>query len=171
MDTSQRNSNWENARAKYNIGHSIKNQSQIDEIIAFFRARKGKAYGFRFKDWSDYKAEGEFIANGNGVKTEFQLIKSYISGSDYIIREIKKPVDNSEKIYINSILQIRDTDYMIDIKTGIISFISAPADTSIINADFEFDVPVRFDTDDINITLDNYLIASVNNVPLVEIKI
>src|SRR5471030_2821848 len=77
----QRNSNWKNARAKYNIASGVKTEKQWQVLIAFFRARRGKAIGFRFKDWSDYSAVGQQIGIGDGVKTDFQLVKFYTSGS------------------------------------------------------------------------------------------
>lgn len=63
----QRNSNWANARAKYNVAHGVKTETQLAELIAFFRARKGRAHGFRFKDWTDYQITGQVIGTGNGT--------------------------------------------------------------------------------------------------------
>ena len=70
----------------------LKDQAQLDDLIAFFRARKGKAYGFRFKDWTDYKATGQLIGTGDGVIKTFQLVKWYPSGSVIGLRTITKPV-------------------------------------------------------------------------------
>src|SRR5688500_4642354 len=77
----QRNANWAQARASYNVAHGVKTQAQLDTLIAFFRARKGRADGFRFKDWTDYQATGQALGTGDGVQTGFQLVKSYSSGS------------------------------------------------------------------------------------------
>lgn len=67
----QRNSNWQNARAKYNVATGVKTESQWQALIAFFRARRGKAVGFRFKDWGDYEAINQQIGVGNGSNKIF----------------------------------------------------------------------------------------------------
>jgi uncharacterized protein (TIGR02217 family) len=95
----QRNSNWKNSRAKYNISTGVKTEGQWQALISFFRACKGKAIGFRFKDWGDYQAKNQQIGIGDGVKTEFQLVKIYTSGSYVVTREINKPVVGSLRIY------------------------------------------------------------------------
>ena len=70
----KRNVNWSEARGRWDVASGLKKQAQIDELIAFFRARRGKAYGFRFKDWTDYKATGQLLGTGDGTQTEFQLV-------------------------------------------------------------------------------------------------
>src|SRR5579872_5377246 len=101
----QRNSNWSQARAQYNVAHGVKTQAQLDALIAFFRARKDRADGFRFKDWTDYQVTGQAIATGNGATTVFQLIKTYTDGGVTQTRTIAKPVTGSLNIYLNSVLQ------------------------------------------------------------------
>lgn len=91
----QRNVNWQKARGRWDVSTGIKSKADMDAVIAFFRARFGKAYGFRFKDWSDYQGVGQSIGTGNGSKTEFQLIKTYVSGGETYVREIRKPVNGS----------------------------------------------------------------------------
>jgi uncharacterized protein (TIGR02217 family) len=163
-----RNINWVQARAKYNVAHGIKTQTQLDALIAFFRARKGRANGFRFKDWSDYKATAQAIGTGNNKI--FQLVKTYTSGGITETRTITKPVSGTVVAYINSVPQASGA-YSIDITNGKITFVSAPANAAIITADFEFDVPVRFDTDRLSATLDSYGVNSWSDIPLVEIRV
>jgi uncharacterized protein (TIGR02217 family) len=76
----KRNVNWAQARGWWDVASGLKKQAQIDELIAFFRARRGKAYGFRFKDWTDYKATGQLLGTGDDALTQFQLVKHYPSG-------------------------------------------------------------------------------------------
>lgn len=76
----QRNVRWTQARGKWDVASGIKKRAQMDTLIAFFRARKGRAYGFRFKDWTDYKAPRQSIGTGDGVTMTFQLVKAYSSG-------------------------------------------------------------------------------------------
>ena len=166
----QRNSNWEAARARYNVAHGVKTQTQLDTLIAFFRARRGKADGFRFKDWTDFKVTGQNIGTGNGTLTTFQLKKTYVNGSISETRTIVKPVAGSIAIYKNAVLQSGST-YTADTTNGQIIFTAAPASGVVITADFEFDVPVRFDTDHLSASLDNYGSHSWSNIPLIEIRV
>ncbi len=165
----QRNSNWAQARARYNVAHGVKNQEQLDALIAFFRARKGRAHGFRFKDWTDYSMTAEVIGTGDGATTEFQLTKSYESGGEYDVRDITKPVSGTVNIYVNGIEQL--SGWTMDYTTGIVTFSSAPAAELIIAADAEFDVPVRFDTDQLSASLDAYGLRSWSDITLIEIRV
>ena len=164
----QRNSNWQYARARYNVVHGVKTQAQLDALIAFFRARKGRAYGFRFKDWTDYSAVNQSLGTGNGNATTFQLVKHYDSGGVYETRLIKKPVQGTVKIYADSVLQT--VGITVDHDTGNVNFAAAPASGVTVTADFEFDVPVRFDTDSLSARLDMYGAYSWNDIPLVELR-
>lgn len=166
----QRNVNWSQARAKYNVAHGLKTQSQLDALIAFFRARKGRADGFRFKDWSDYKATAQYIGTGNGSNKIFQLVKTYSSGNITETRIITKPVSSSIAVYVNATLQ-PGSAYTVDTTTGKITFVTAPANSAVVTTDFEFDVPVRFDTDRLSATLDSYGVNSWNDIPLVEVRV
>jgi len=166
----QRNSNWKNARAKYNIASGVKTEAQWQALISFFRTRKGKAIGFRFKDWSDYSATHQQLGIGDGIKTEFQLVKTYTSGSVVVTREIKKPIIDTVKIHTTN--NLRGTaSYAIDHTTGIVTFNEAPKSGVIITADFEFDVPVRFDTDELQLSMDGFNTGSWNSIALVEIRL
>ncbi len=166
----QRNINWSQSRGAWNVAHGVKTEVQLNELIAFFRARRGRAIGFRFKDWSDYKATGQIIGTGNASTTVFQLVKSYTSGGVTVDRTIKKPVNNgSLKIYLNSVLQ--SSGFSVNYNTGVVTFTSAPGNGVVITADFEFDVPVRFDTDELQISLDNFNIGSWSSIPVVEVRL
>ncbi|MBS9531266.1 MULTISPECIES: TIGR02217 family protein [unclassified Wolbachia] len=163
----QRNINWSRARARYNIAYGVRSNEQLTELITFFQARKGKAIGFRFKDWSDFTVINQEIGIGDDKKTIFQLMKTYISGKDKHTRTIKKPVHDTIKIYLDG---EKTEKYSVNYSTGEIAFMKPPAKGRIITASFEFDVPVRFDTDYLNASIDNYGSNSWNNIPLVEVK-
>lgn len=164
----QRNSNWSVARARYNVAHGVKTAAQLAELIAFFRARKGRAHGFRFKDWTDYQASGETIGTGTGAATQFQLVKRYTS-SVTETRTIAKPVAGTVSVYVNSVLQTSGVS--VSTVTGLVTFSVAPANLAVIAADFEFDVPVRFDTDRLSASLDAYGSHSWQDIALVEIRV
>ncbi len=159
----QRNSKWSQSRARYNVASGIKTETQWQALIAFFRARRGKAVGFRFKDWGDYKAINQPLLALGG--NDYQLVKQYVSGAVVSERVIIKPVSISVKLYKDSILQA--SGWSIDTATGIIT----TALTGTLTADFEFDVPVRFDTDELALSLDSFDAGSWNNIPLIEVRI
>ena len=125
--------------------------------------------GFRFKDWSDYKAENVQIGVGDDSTTDFQLIKLYSSGSVAVSRDITKPVAGTIAIYVDAVLQ--SSGVSVDTTTGVVTFDIAPAAGDIISADFEFDVPVRFDTDEMSISMDSFDVGNWSSIPLIEVRI
>ena len=163
----QRNQNWSQSRERWNVAYGVKSQELLDELITFFYARKGKAVGFRFKNHADYEAIGEAIGTGDGVEVDFQLSKTYISGSGSLVRDITKPVNGTETIYLDSAAQ--GSGYTLDTTTGIVTFDSAPGNGVTVYADFEFDVPMRFDTDYLPQQFDAYEARSAT-VMLMEIR-
>jgi uncharacterized protein (TIGR02217 family) len=165
----QRNVNWQKARGKWDVSTGLKTKTDMDTLQAFFRARYGKAYGFRFKDWSDYQAVGQVFGSGNSSQTNFQLSKIYYSGAYSYEREIKKPVNGTVKIYLNSLLQ--SSGYSVDYSTGLLTFTVAPSAGVLVSADFEFDVPVRFDTDALTVRADGPGIFVWDSIPIMEIRI
>ncbi len=166
----QRNINWQLPRAKYNVAHGVKKQAQMEALIEFFHARRGRAIGFRFKDWLDYKANNQQIGTGDDATTEFQLVKTYSNAGQEIIRNISKPVDNDEfKIFLDSIEQTNG--YSVDYVTGIVNFDTPPNNGAIITANFEFDVPVRFDTDSLDASIDDFGTRSWSDIPLIELRL
>jgi uncharacterized protein (TIGR02217 family) len=166
----QRNINWQETRARYDISSGIKTEAQWQHLIAFFRARRGRAIGFRYKDWSDYKGVNQLIGKGDRDKKEFQLVKQYVNGGYNYTRIINKPVNNNIcKIYIDSMLIERG--FSIDFTTGIIIFDQPPRNSEEITADFEFDVAVRFDTDHLDFSIDSFAIGSWGNITLIEIRV
>jgi uncharacterized protein (TIGR02217 family) len=164
----QRNVNWQKARGRWDVSTGLKNKTDMEALQAFFRARFGKAHGFRFKDWSDYQAVAQNLGTGNGTQTAFQLLKLYSSGGYSYSREIKKPVSGTVKIYLNSILQ--SSGFTIDHATGSVTFSAAPGAGVNVSADFDFDVPVRFDTDALAVRADGPGIFVWDTIPIVEIR-
>ena len=162
---------WPVALCEYDVAHAIKTPAEFAELLAYFRAHKGKLYGFRFKDWSDYQAAGQVIGIGDDATLNFQLVKRYtVSALWEEVRTIYKPVAGTVKVYVDSVEQTETTDYTVDYSTGIVSFLSAPATDEEITADFEFDVPVRFDTDQMASSYESFQIHTWQSIPLVEIR-
>lgn len=166
----QRNIDWSQARAEYQAAHGVKTAEQMRRLIAFFRARRGKAYGFRFKDWADFKAVGQYIATGDGVTKTFQLKKVYVDEAGFTEeRVIKKPVEHTVVVYVNNYMVT--TGFTVDYTTGKITFATPLAIGDTLHADFEFDVPVRFDTDHMPVNIKEWNDYTWDSIPIVEIKL
>ena len=165
----QRNSNWQQARARYNVASGVKTETQWKALISFFRARRGKAVGFRYKDWSDFQGTNEQIGIGDDVQADFQLVKLYASGSVAVSRDVTKPVAGTVDIYVDSILQV--SGVTVDTTTGIVTFDTPPAMGEVVTADFEFDVPVRFDSDELQLSIDSYDAGNWRNIQLIEVRV
>lgn len=161
----QRNINWIHSRNRYNLAPAIKTKEQLEYLISFFRLCKGKGIGFRFKDWADFNIQRQEIAIGDGEREEFQLIKIYNIDGVHLTRKIVKPIKDSLKIYLNGNLL---NPIISDL--GVIKFIEAPAEGDVIEAEGEFDVPVRFDTDYLATSIEDYGVYSHQDIPLVELK-
>jgi uncharacterized protein (TIGR02217 family) len=160
----QRNVDWLRTRASFDVGYGISSKADFMEIIKFFYARQGKARGFRFKDWSDYQATDQEIGTGDGVTVAFQLVKDYTSLVTFR-RTITRPVTGSVVVKVDGVT----TAVTVNTTTGIVTFAVAPILNAVITASFEFDVPVRFDTDELILDLETFDAASIGSVPLIEI--
>lgn len=124
----KRNQNWSAARLKFDVGYT-RTQAQLDTLVAFFHAMKGRAHAFRFKDHSDYAAttsNGRLgtAAVGDGTPGPFQLVKRYTSGSTTTDRDIAKPVSGTVLIYKGGVLQTVTTHYTIDHTTGLVTWVA-----------------------------------------------
>lgn len=165
----QRNINWSAARGRWDVASGLKKQTQLDTLVAFFRARKGRAHGFRFKDWTDFKAIAQALGTGNGTITTFQLIRTYSSGGATDVRTITKPVAGTVKVYLAGVQQM--SGWSVNTTTGIITFSTPPANGVAVSADYEFDVPVRFDTDRMAVTIEQVNLHQWSGIPIVEIRV
>jgi len=173
----ERNARWANSRRKYNAGYGVKSLDDINAVIAFFEERRGKLYAFRFKDYSDFKscrpsqtvsATDQVISTGDGVTATFQLVKNYGTTRPWV-RPITAPVAGTVLISVNG---VATTQFTADVTTGIITFNAAaiPPNGTVIAAGFEFDVPVRFDTDLIKINLAHFAGGDIPDIPLIEVR-
>jgi len=173
----ERNASWANSRRRYDVAYGIRRADDLAAVVAFFEARNGRLHGFRFKDWADFKsclpsqapgATNQPIGTGNGAATLFQLTKNYTSGAQSWSRTITKPVAGTVSIALNGATQA--SGWSVSTATGLVTFTTAPAAGVAITAGFEFDVPVRFDTDALDVTLDLERLGSITSIPLLEIR-
>ena len=173
----ERNASWANSRRRYDVAYGIRRADDLAAVVAFFEARNGRLHGFRFKDWADYKSglpsqapgpPDQVIGEGDGSTTVFQLVKRYASGGQSWTRAIAKPVAGSVRVALDGTEQA--SGWNVDPTTGIVTFDTAPASGVAISAGFDFDVPVRFDTDTLDVTLDLERLGSITSIPLLEIR-
>ena len=173
----ERNASWANSRRRYDVAYGIRRADDLAAVVAFFEARNGRLHGFRFKDWADYKSglpsqapgpQDQLIGDGDGATSVFQLVKRYSSGSQTWTRVITKPVAGTVRIALGGVEQT--SGWSVDTTTGLVSFDTAPASGVAITAGYEFDVPVRFDSDTLDVTLDIERLGSITSIPLLEIR-
>ena len=173
----ERNASWANSRRRYDVAYGIRRADDLAAVVAFFEARNGRLHGFRFKDWSDYRSGqpsaaitsvDQTVGTGTGSQTAFQLAKRYASGAQSWTRTIAKPVAGTVVVALGGVPQL--SGWSVDPATGIVTFLTAPGPGVAVTAGFEFDVPVRFDSDTMDVTLDVERLGSITSIPLVEIR-
>ncbi len=174
----ERNASWANSRRRYDVAYGIRRADDLAAVVAIFEARNGRLHGFRYKDWADYKSclpsqtpgpADQVIGTGNGTATQFQLAKRYTSGAQSWTRSIAKPVAGTVSIALNGTPLV--SGWSVSTTTGVVTFATPPAAGVTVTAGFEFDVPVRFDTDMLDVTLDVERLGSISSIPLLEIRL
>jgi uncharacterized protein (TIGR02217 family) len=175
----ERNSRWADSRRRYNAGYGVRSLDDLHAAIAFFEERRGRLYGFRCRDRIDWKssqpaiapsATDQAIGTGDGETTTFQLLKTYGSVHAPWPRAIRKPVEGTVLVALDGLVLDEGDDWTCDTTTGVVAFAVAPGKGAAISAGFEFDVPVRFDTDRLEINLTNFAAGDIPAIPLVEIR-
>jgi uncharacterized protein (TIGR02217 family) len=176
----ERNTPWAHSRRRYDAGLGMRSLDDIETLISFFEARQGQMFGFRWKDWSDFKSgkataevtgEDQVIARGDGVQTRFQLVKTYSSGGVSYVRPIVKPVLGTVRLGLDQDEVREGVDFEVDLTTGTVTFADPPPEEVDIMAGFEFDVPVRFDTEKIQTSVASFQAGDAPNVPVVEVRV
>jgi uncharacterized protein (TIGR02217 family) len=168
-----RNVNWQQARLRFDAGPGVRGDAELEALISFFRARRGAAVGFRFRDAYDYSSNGmsgaptpadQLIGTGDGATSRFELTKTYGAGEK---RRITRPVAGSVRIAVsgNELM----TGWTLD-ALGTIQFTTPPPNGAAITAGFEFDVPIRFADDRLEVNRATFLAGEAPSVPLIEIR-
>lgn len=176
----ERNTPWAHSRRRYNAGVGLRSLDDMAALIAFFEARQGQMVGFRWKDWSDFTSclpsktvayDDQVIGTGDGEAKVFALQKLYRSGAGSYHRPITKPVPGSVRIGVQSDQVFEGVDYTVDTTTGLITLAHAPMAGIVVTAGFEFDVPVRFDTDMIQTSVASFQAGEAPDVPVIEVRV
>ena len=172
----ERNSPWAGSRRAFNAGYGVKSLADIENVIAFFEARHGRLYGFRFRDPFDHKscalaetpaATDQLIGTGDGAETTFQLSKRYDSGGASYERRIAKPAAGTVIFAVDGVA----ASPAVDETTGLVTFASPPANGAAITAGYVFDTPVRFDTDELRVNLAAYKAGDIPSIPMIEVLV
>ena len=174
----ERNSRWVNSRRRYNAGFGVKSLNDIQQVVAFFEERRGRLHAFRWKDHVDFKscaasatpsANDQTLGVSDGTTASFQLIKKYGSGLRDYARVIAAPVAGTVLVAVNG---SASNFFTLNLQTGILTFTAGhiPTMGQIITAGFEFDVPVRFDSDQLTINIANFQAGEIPDINLIEVR-
>ena len=178
----ERNARWADSRRSYNAGYGVRSLDDLHAVIAFFEERRGRLTGFRWRDHADWKscapsnhpaATDQRIGTGDGATAAFQLTKTYGSTFAPWARTIAKPVSGTVLVAVGGIPHPPVTHIDINHATGIVTFLPGhiPATGQPVTAGFEFDVPVRFDTDKLDISLQGFNHGAIPHIPVVEVRL
>ena len=173
----ERNQRWANSRRRYNAAYGVKSRADMQAVLAFFEERRGRFHSFLWRDGLDFSSNGgsgtptpldQPIGSGDGATTLFQLVKRYGTAFDPYLRPISKPVAGTLRLAVAG--AELTTGFSLDPLTGRVSFATPPAAGAAITAGFLFDVPVRFDTDRLDVELSSFDAADVASIPLIEVN-
>jgi len=171
-----RNALWSDARLRFDVGPGVRSETELGELIAFFRARRGPARGFRLRDPTDFSSNGmtgtptmldQVLGNGDGVRSAFPLVKRYGEGDDAQVRRITRPDAATLLVSLDGVAR---PDGWSLAPGGVLQFDSAPASGVLVRAGFLFDVPVRFAEDRLDISGATFAAGEAPSVPLIEIR-
>ncbi|CAO4150774.1 hypothetical protein LPLAFNJD_LOCUS3282 [Methylorubrum aminovorans] len=174
-----RNSRWADSRRRYDAGLGIRTLDALHAVLGFFEERRGRLYGFRYRDRVDHRSgppsrsiapTDQRIGTGDGTTRVFRLAKSYGNGPEAYRRTIHKPVAGSARVAVNGV-EVAAHTVSVDSTTGQLTFAAdaVPPMGAAVTAGFEFDVPVRFDTDELSVDLAAFTAGEVPRIPLIEI--
>ena len=175
----RRSTPWAQGRRRYLIGANLRSLDDMAALTGFFEARRGRLYGFRFRDFADCKscAPGaavgpldQALGDGDGARTAFQLVKRYGEGEDALERRIVKPVEGTVRVAVDGV-ELESEAFAVDVNTGLVTLDAAPGAGAVVTAGFEFDTPVRFDADRIEVTLESFDAGRMAAVPLIEVRV
>ena len=175
----RRSTPWAEGRRRYLIGANLRSLDDMAALTGFFEARRGRLYGFRFRDFADWKscAPGgavgpldQGLGDGDGVRAAFPLSKRYGEGEDALERRITKPVAGTVRVAVDG-EELSTEAFAVDATTGLVTLVDPPDEATAVTAGFEFDTPVRFDADRIEVTLESFDAGRMAAVPLIEIRV
>jgi uncharacterized protein (TIGR02217 family) len=176
----KRNARLSQSRHHYDAGTGLRSLDDLHEVIAFFEARRGSLHAFRFRDPFDMKScapgatpapTDQPLGSGDGATTAFALVKTYGTGDDAHRRFIMRPVDGSLRVAVAGSEKASPADFTFNAATGEIVFAegAVPAAGAAVTAGYVFDVPVRFDTERLSVSLKAFQAGQIPSIPLIEV--
>ncbi|MCT2398532.1 DUF2460 domain-containing protein [Novosphingobium mangrovi (ex Huang et al. 2023)] len=169
---------WTNPLHRYDIAHNVRKPEDIAELRSFHFARNGRHRGFLLKDWLDWTSASDgqsapmvtdqSLGTGDGVETQFQLVKRYADAINPFDRPVAFPVVDTLLIAADGTPMA--SGWSVERGTGLVTFTAAPAIGAVLTAGFAFDVPIRFDDDWLSISWDTINSRSAGSVPLQEVR-
>ncbi|CAM5502955.1 putative protein (TIGR02217 family) [Aquamicrobium terrae] len=170
----KRNARLAQSRRRYDAGTGIRSLEDLHDVVAFFEARRGSLHAFRFRDPFDMKScrpqatpspQDQRLGTGDGTNMRFALVKVYGEGADAYSRPIARPRPESLRVAVGGV----DAGFSFDEEKAEIVLASAPGAGIPVTAGYEFDVPVRFDTERIEISITSFKAGQIPSIPLVEV--
>jgi uncharacterized protein (TIGR02217 family) len=177
----ERNARWAHSRRRWNAGYGVKSLDALSAVVAFFEERRGRLHGFRWRDRLDYSSaapgvesqhEDQVIGVGDGEHASFQLVKIYGSTHAPYARPIAKPVAGTIKVAVDGARKGEGIEFDSDPATGLVVFRPGfqPPSGARVTAGFLFDVPVRFDSDFLEVDLAAFAAGEIPSIPIIEIR-
>ena len=173
----RRNARWARSRRRWEAGYGVKTFADLADIVDFFEERRGRLYGFRWRDRADHSsappgqaptAGDQAIGQGDGARTAFQLVKTYGGAFAPYARDISKPVAGSLRVAVAG-GELAPPQFSLDAATGVVTLAIAPAAGAAVTAGFLFDTPARFDTDFLDIDHTGFETGEIPKIPILEI--
>jgi len=177
----ERNARWAHSRRRFDAGYGVKTLDALRSVVAFFEERRGRLHGFRWRDRLDCSSAAggdavspldQGIGLGDGTTATFALVKTYGSAHAPYQRPIAKPVAGSVRVAVDHAEVAEGVAFTCDVTTGLVTFLPGhiPGPGAAVTAGFLFDVPVRFDTDYLEVDLSAFTAGAIPKIPLVEIR-
>lgn len=135
----QRISRWDQPLMEYDIAYGVRTMEQLQGLMAFFRAVRGRLYSFKYIDKTDWTSTiavaveartvpaisctDQPLGTGDGSTYQFQLKKRYSTpdGSLTLSRPIYKPMENQVLVGVGG---LPVSNFQVDLMTGIVTFTS-----------------------------------------------
>lgn len=176
----ERNTRRADSRRRWDAGYGVKSLSALHAVLAFFEERRGRLYGFRWRDPMDpssgppgspVTAFDQVLGTGDGTRRVFPLVKTYGALHAPYARVISKPEAGSVKVAVGGAELVEGADFSCDPTSGLLTLAAGrtPGPGVTVTAGFRFHVPVRFDTDYLEINLSHFAAGDIPRIPIVEI--
>ncbi|MBU0581939.1 MAG: DUF2460 domain-containing protein [Alphaproteobacteria bacterium] len=178
----KRNARFSQSRHRYDAGTGVRSLGDLHDVLVFFEARRGSLHAFRFRDPFDMKScrpeeavspTDQVLGTGDGSRTRFELVKTYGEGDDAYRRLIAKPLVETLRVAVDGVEVFAPGDFNFEAATGEMVFApgAVPDAAAQVTAGYEFDVPVRFETEQLSISLASFKAGQIPSIPLVEVRL